>query len=128
MEFGRAFKKNEQGFTFIEIVAGLLVLAIGLIAIASMQITSIRGSAFSSHMTQASILAQDQLEYLKNLPFDHPDLNSGIHNEDQIVETIFSREYEVVEDSANSLKRITVTIRWNDHGKHSVSFSTIRAK
>lgn len=121
-------KIHENGFTFIEVIAGLIVLAIGLIAIASMQITAIKGSAFSSHMTQASILAQDQLEYLKNLSFDHPDLSSGKHNEDQIIETIFSREYEIVEDTGNSLKTITVTIQWNDHGKHNVSFSTIRTE
>lgn len=128
MKVWRDFKKNEQGFTFIEIVVGLIILAIGLLAIASMQITSIKGSAFSSHLTQASILAQDQLEYLKNLSFDHPDLNSGKHNEGQVSDTIFSREYEVVEDTGNMLKTIIVTIQWNDHGKHSISFSTIRTK
>ncbi len=128
MRVGRAFRKNEQGFTFIEIVAGLIILAIGLLAIASMQITSIKGSSFSSHMTQASILAQDRLEYLKNLSFNHPDLSQGKHDEGQVSDTIFSREYEIIEDTGNSLKTITITIQWDDHGKHSVSFSTIRAK
>lgn len=128
MWVGEVYKKGERGFTLIEVIAGLIVLAIGLIAIASMQITAIKGSAFSSHMTQAAILAQDQLEYLKNLPFDHPDLSSGNHDEGQIPNTTFSRTYEVVEDTGNSLKTITVTIQWYDHGKHNVSFSTIRTE
>ncbi len=60
---------NKKGFSLIEVLVGLVLLAIGLLAIAGMQITSVRGNFFSSNMTQASVLAQDRLEtqlFLRN--------------------------------------------------------------
>jgi prepilin-type N-terminal cleavage/methylation domain-containing protein len=123
----KAFRK-QKGFTLIEVVAGLIILAIGLLAIATMQITSTKGGYFSSNVTQATIFAQDKLEYLKNLSYSDSHLSTGLHNEGAISGTIFSRVVDVVEDAGNSMKTITVTVRWTDHGNHNISFSTIRSK
>jgi prepilin-type N-terminal cleavage/methylation domain-containing protein len=116
------------GFTLIEVLAGLIILAIGLLAIAAMQITSTKGSYFSSNVTQATIFAQDKLEYFKNISYGDSNLSNGQHNEGTIPGTIFSRQYNVVEDAGNSMKTITVTVQWTDRGDHSISFSTIRSK
>jgi type IV pilus assembly protein PilV len=120
--------KKAKGFTLIEVVAGLIILAIGLLGIAAMQITSTTGSYFSSNVTQATFFAQDRLEYLKNLPYTDSNLSNGQYNEGKISTTIFSREYDVAEDIGNSMKTITVTIQWTDRVNHSISFSTIRSK
>lgn len=119
---------GEKGFTLIEVVAGLVILAIGLLGIAAMQVTSTKGGYFSNNVTQATILAQDKLEYLKNLSYSDSDLSSGQHNEGVISGTIFSRVYNVLEDAGNSIKTITVSVQWTDRGNHSISFSTIRSK
>jgi type IV pilus assembly protein PilV len=120
--------RKPKGFTLIEVAVGLIILAIGLLAIAAMQITSTKGGYFSSNVTQATILAQDKLEYLKNLSYSDSNLSSGQHNEGIISGTIFSREYDIVENAGNSMKTITVIIQWTDRGNHSISFSTIRSK
>jgi prepilin-type N-terminal cleavage/methylation domain-containing protein len=120
--------RKPKGFTLIEVTAGLIILAIGLLGIATMQITSIKGGYFSSNMTQATIFAQDKLEYLKNLSYSDSNLSNGQHNEGLISGTIFSRVHNVVEDVGNSMKTITVTVQWTDRGNHSMSFSTIRSK
>jgi Tfp pilus assembly protein PilV len=109
-------------------MAGLIILAIGLLGIATMQITSIKGGYFSSNVTQATIFAQDKLEYLKSLSYNDSNLNSGQHNEGTISGAIFSRVVDVVDDVGNSMKTITVTVQWTDRGNHSISFSTIRSK
>ena len=109
-------------------VIGLVILAIGLLAIAAMQITSTKGGYFSNNVTQATIFAQDKLEYLKNLSYRDSDLSSGQHNEGTISGTIFSRRYTIVEDAGNSMKTITVTVQWTDRGNHNLSFSTIRSR
>jgi type IV pilus assembly protein PilV len=62
---------DKRGFTLIEMLIGLVLLAIGLLAIAGMQIKSVKGNSFSNNLTQASILAQDRLEGLRQLTINH---------------------------------------------------------
>ena len=119
---------SQTGFTLIEVMAGLIILAIGLLAIATLYITSTKGSYFSSNVTQATIFAQDKMEYLKNLSYNDSNLSNGQYSEGTLSGTIFSRQYQVVEDAGNSMKTITVIVSWTDLGNHSLSFSTIRAK
>jgi type IV pilus assembly protein PilV len=119
---------SRKGFTLAEVLIGLVILAVGILAIAAMQITSIKSGYFSSHVTQATIFAQDKLEYLRNLSYKDSDLSSGQHNEGILPGTVFSRQYNIVEDAGNSMKTITVTVQWTDRGNHSISFSTIRSK
>jgi len=52
----------------VEVLVGLIILAIGLLGIAAMQITAVKGNTFSNRLTQASYAAQDRLEFLKTLP------------------------------------------------------------
>jgi type IV pilus assembly protein PilV len=120
--------RKQKGFTLIEVVAGLIILAIGLLGIVAMQITATKSGYFSNNVTQATIFAQDKLEYLKNLSYSDSNLSNGLHNEDTISGTIFSRAVNVAEDAGNSMKTITVTVQWADRGNHSISFSTIRSK
>jgi Tfp pilus assembly protein PilV len=112
----------------MEVMAALIILVIGFLAIATIEITSIKAGYFSSNVTRATIFAQDKLEYLKNLSYSDSNLSGGQHNEGIIPNTIFSRQYHVVEDTGNSMKTIAVTVNWTDRGNHSISFSTIRAK
>ncbi len=93
-----------------------------------MQITSTKGSTFSSQLTQATFFAQDKLEYLKNVSYSDPYLGGGTHNDGVLPGTGFSRQYHVAEDAGNSMKTITVNVQWEDRGSHTISFSTIRAK
>lgn len=109
-------------------VAGLIILAVGLLGIAAMQITSTRSGHFSHNVTQATILAQDELEFLKNLSYNDSRLSHGLHDEGTIPGTAFKRLVDVIEDSGNSIKTITVTVRWADRESHSISFTTIRSK
>ena len=119
---------GKKGFTLAEVLIGLIILSVGILAITTLHITSTKGSSFSNHLAQATIFAQDKLEYLKNLPYNDSDLSSGQHNEGILSGAIFSRQYTITEDAGNSMKMITVVIDWADQGHHSISFSTIRAK
>lgn len=119
---------DKKGFTLIEVLIGLVILAFGLLAIAGMQITSVKGNFFSNNLTQASILAQDRLEILRNLDWNHSDLSIGTHDEGQISGTIFSRRYTVSLVPGTNMLNIVVTVSWNDTNEHTVSFSTIRSQ
>ena len=118
----------ERGYTFLEVLIGVLVLAVGLLAIGGLQIASIRGNAFSQHMTQATYIAHDRLEFLKNLPFSDPKLLANHYQEEKVTVAgvDFLREYTVTQEG--TLKRIEYIISWNDGRNHSVTFSTIRSQ
>lgn len=120
---------NKKGFTLVEVLVGLVILAIGVLAIAGMQVTSVRGNFFSHYLTQASYVGQDRLELLDNLPYDSLLLQLGNHDDGPttISGIVFNRSYSVVDDP-NGYKIINYTIRWNDGVNRSIAFSTIRSQ
>ncbi len=65
---------KEKGFTLVELLIGILILAIGLLALAHMQVAALNGNFSANCMTVATVLAQDQIERLKTLPFTAPEL------------------------------------------------------
>ena len=118
---------KRNGFSLIEVLIALVMLAVGLLAIGGMQIVSIKGNSFSQKMTQATVLTQDKLEELKKLPFADSNLSSGRHDEGVLGGSGFSRSYDVESVSA-TLKAVTVSVRWTEKTDHSVAISTMKAK
>jgi len=117
---------NKKGFTLLEVLIGLVILSIGLLAIAGMQVTSVRGNYFSNNLTQASYVAQDRLEFLDSLVFNSLQLAAGNHNDGTatISGQVFNRSYSVAVNG--NLKTINYTVAWLEGVNRSVSFSTIR--
>ena len=60
---------RRDGFTLIEVLIALTILAIGLLGVALMQVTSISGNTFSREMSVATELGQDMLEKLRTLQY-----------------------------------------------------------
>ena len=120
--------QKQRGFSLIEVLIGLIFLAIGLLAIAALQATSIRGNIFSNNLMQATYVAQDRLEFLKNLPLDSPALQAGNYNPIPAILSgvVFNQSYTVV--VSGDLKTIHYTVTWNDGMNHNVTFSTIRSQ
>ena len=124
----RSMVFRKEGFSLIEVLICVVFLAIGLLAIASLQVTSVRGNFFSNNLMQATYVAQDRLEFLKNLPMDDPSLGIGSHNDVPLIisDLTFNRSY-LVESDPNG-KKINYSVRWNDGTDHKISFSTIRSQ
>jgi len=59
---GHTQMSNESGFTLIEVLIALSIFAVGLLALASMQVTSLRGNANSQLFTAATALAEGTLD------------------------------------------------------------------
>lgn len=107
----------------------MVFLAIGLLAIAALQVTSVRGNYFSNNLMQATYVAQDRLELLKNKPFNSAELQANNYNDGNTTVSgiVFNRSYAVV-DNANGYKTISYTITWNDGVGHKIAFSTVRSQ
>jgi type IV pilus assembly protein PilV len=62
-------KLKQEGYTLIEILIAITILAFGLMAVATMQVTAIKTNAVASGMSQGLTLAQDKAEELMNLSY-----------------------------------------------------------
>ena len=69
-----ANRGRERGFTLIEVMVAVLLLALGLSALAAMQITAVTINARANGMTRLVTMAQERLELLLALPYNHPHL------------------------------------------------------
>ena len=67
---GERKMSGENGFTLIEILIAISIFAIGLLAVAAMQITAFHGNRVGDELTKATILAQMQVEALKGADFN----------------------------------------------------------
>ena len=54
-----------RGFSLLEVLVAVLVLALGILGAASLQLSPLRYHSGSLHATHASLLAQDMLERLR---------------------------------------------------------------
>ena len=63
-------KRFEAGFSLVEILVGVSILAIGMLAVAQMQITAIQGMDQSIGGTAGMNIARQQLERVINMDYD----------------------------------------------------------
>lgn len=58
--------KNTQGFSYIEVLVSLVILATGILGAVAMQTTAQKGSFDAMQRSQASALAQDIIERMRS--------------------------------------------------------------
>lgn len=66
--------KNVQGFTLVETMIAMVVLTVGILALYTMQTTSIRYNATANAITGSSTWAAEQIEQLLALDYNDPQL------------------------------------------------------
>ena len=119
-----------KGFTLIEVLIVLAIFSIGILAVAAMQMTSTKGNASARRMTEATALAENQIENLMQLSYDHADLNpaNNPHESTQSPYTINwnATEVDLDADGTNDSKTVDVTVNWNYGRDRSVSIQYIR--
>lgn len=115
---------REGGFTLLEVIIAISILTFGLLAVASMQTTAIRGNDNASNITEATTFAQDTLEDLMALRYTNSgldDVNPGFGTPTThaiAAPTGYTGlSYTVDDDNPiTNAKLITVTITWQDKG------------
>ena len=61
---------GESGFTLIEILIGISIFAIGMLAVAKMQMATVRNTTLGNVISQATMLANQKMEEVKTTSFD----------------------------------------------------------
>jgi prepilin-type N-terminal cleavage/methylation domain-containing protein len=122
----------QGGFTLIETLVALLILAFVLFGVATHLVTTIQSLAQARHMTDAVNLTQAALETLVDLPY--ATVASGANPGNPVTETgaaggIYTVNWVVTADSpAAGLKDVVVSSAWTDkEGTHSVRLRTVIA-
>lgn len=70
-----------EGFTLVEVMLAVAIFSIGILAIASMQIGATNANSSAYRLTERISLAEARIESLLFLPYGHPDLAQGNHQD-----------------------------------------------
>lgn len=118
--------REKKGFTLLEVMITLVILSVGMLGLASMQIMAIKGNSFGQRLSIASTLAQNKLEELRQVEFDSIADGNDVCT-DQINRVSYNRQWTVQNDAPQpEMKTIEVKVRWmGSEAERSVSYSTI---
>lgn len=63
---------KKSGFTLLEVLIALVIFAVGILGVATMQISSIQGNSHGRQVSEASSVISDRIETLLSLDYDDP--------------------------------------------------------
>ena len=112
---------ENNGFSLIELLIAISVMAIGMLAAASMQYSAVRNNTTGNTSTQATMLAKSTLEMLKNQGIDSAALAVGDYVDATPVDAngnpggIYNRNWRI-DPLGTSSRRISVTVEWKKFG------------
>jgi type IV pilus assembly protein PilV len=102
----------------------LAIMSVGLLALAGLQITALRGNTLSRSMTTAVSLAEQSIEQLKNTPYT--DIESESTTQVTASHLRFTREVTVTTGPLPNTKSVSVLVSWQDRAKtHTLPIATI---
>ena len=106
--------RGENGFTLVEVLIALAILAFGILAVASMQTASLLGTKNAYSVTEGTAFGQQKIEDLMTRSYNHSDLTFGAHSATQGDYTI---SWTVALDSPiTNTKTIDVDVTWTGAG------------
>lgn len=106
---------NQRGFTLLELLIALVILAIGLLGLAGLHVTAIQGNVSGFKISTASAVAQQRIEELKALDPSSAILNEGNYNDGNVTVqgVIYNRSYAIQDDTpVTGTSTITLTVTW----------------
>lgn len=125
--------RRREGFTVIEVLVAVTLMAIALSGITLTGVVSMRADTKSHRASAATALAQAKLEELRNMQRDAADWTEGPHSEPGLDERgaatggPFARQWNVDlgYNGHADLARVTVTVSWDGDASQSVTLSAL---
>ena len=103
----------------IEVLIAMAIIAVGLVVVGSMVLSTTRNNTAGNIITIGTMLAREKIEYLKTLPIQRMEAQCA---EDLGAEHLrggaFKRNCRVSASFSETVKIIEVTVSWNRQGKH----------
>ncbi len=127
----RMAPRAERGASLVELMIALVVLSVGILAVAQMFPAGARSQLQDRLTTAGSYYAQEKLEAFNRVSWSDPMLTTGRHPAGTATEDLgtsgkWHRYYEVSTLPAplQDLKKVTVTVTWDFMGARSVQATT----
>jgi type IV pilus modification protein PilV len=103
-------RSREEGFSLIESVVAIFLLAVGLLSAASVLVTASKHQKISSVFTTATNLSEEMIETMRHQKY--VDMAAGIEDFGEITDNItFRREVVVTPNAEDTMKTVEVTVR-----------------
>ncbi|HDR15353.1 MAG TPA: prepilin-type N-terminal cleavage/methylation domain-containing protein [Desulfobacteraceae bacterium] len=109
--------KSQEGFTLLEVIIAISILAVGLLAVAAMQDSAMKATVEAYNTTERTIRAQDRMELLLSLPYKDSMLLAGSHS-DASAPPGYTITWNVDEDDpVTNSKKVTVFVSRQDRNR-----------
>lgn len=109
-------RSSQAGFTMIEVMVSIVLAAIATSGLVALYMVETKQSGLSRHQTEATILAQDQMEWLRTTKITGG-LSTASLDEKGIVTAngIYTRGYTVTA-TPSGYDDMVVTVSWSEDG------------
>lgn len=125
----KTYLRNEAGWSLLEVLIGMIVLAVGLLGLSPMLVMSIEGNVMSHDNTVAANLCKEQVELYEGM--DALPAMPFTQNESGLDGGLYSRSTYIRGHATDSLipegvVQIDVRVSWTDHAsvQRSAQYST----
>jgi len=119
--------RGESGFTIVEILIAIVILTIGLLAMANMHVLAMFVNSSSKNVTESTALAQSRMEQLIRLPFDNPEIAPTGGFVDEAAPVGIFTVSKNIRDMGNNVRRIDVRVRWREIMSRQTELSFVRS-
>jgi len=119
LEGVKKMRTQNRGFTLLEVMISLVILAVGLLGLAQLTLISRAGLISSQGMTEATTIAQSKLEELRAVTWD--EIQAGQDTVTGSTGISFERTWGITTD--NNRKMITCLMAWTDKFPRRIQFN-----
>ena len=121
-----------DGFTLLETMIALSILAFGLLSVAAMQLTAMQFANRGRHQTQAAFLAESRMEFFQRQRWTSlaptagwtapTTVNHVVQDGGTKVEQAYDISWQIANGVAGQTRTIDVRVVWNEQNRPSRQF------